>query len=114
MTPDSLFHFNGSNGAVNGSNGAVASAGSAWLQQTVEQFFRVINWEDHPPEVQHLRQQTGMQNPSEPISLLLTVNQYFGAINWEGNSVAQPPKAADPASSPQSDDFTLNDFSDLF
>jgi hypothetical protein len=113
MTPDSLFHFNGSNGASNGSNGAVAS-GSPWLQQTVEQFFRVINWEDHPPEVQHLRQQTAAQSTSEPVSLLLTVSQYFGAIAWDGNSVAQPPKPIEPDRAKEPDGFTLNDFSDLF
>lgn len=108
MTPDSLFHFNGSNGAV-------ASVGKPWLRQTVEQFFRVINWEDHPPEVQHLRQQTAAhQNASPPVSLLLTVSQCFGAINWEGNSVAQPPKSTEPIHAQEPDDFTLNDFSDLF
>jgi hypothetical protein len=104
---------------------------SAWLQQTVQQFFNGFNWEDQPPEIQKLRA-AFQANDTEPLSLRLTVSQFFGSINWEGNQArcfADTARVATPIDSeltfiedlsaidvpnPDDDGFTLDDFSDLF
>lgn len=96
---------------------------SAWLQQTVQQFFNGFNWEDQPPEVQELRAASQADN-AEPLSLKLTVSQFFGAINWDGSwTTALPthPELTFPVDlsaidvpNPDDDGFTLDDFSDLF
>jgi hypothetical protein len=96
---------------------------SAWLQQTVQQFFSGFNWEDHPPEVQELRA-ASQADDAEPLSLTLTVSQFFGTINWEGNHAIATPThseltfienlSAIAVPNSNDDDFTLDDFSDLF
>jgi hypothetical protein len=118
---------NGSNGNGSSSNGSKPQASSAWLQQTVRQFFNQFNWEDHTPEIQELRRTTATASSSEPLSLTLTVKQFFGSINWDGDAIASmsDPEptyiedlsldfADEPPATPDSDGFTLDDFSGLF
>lgn len=105
---------------TNGSKPKVET--SAWLQQTVQQFFSGFNWEDQPPEIQELRV-ASQADDAEPLSLKLTVSQFFGAINWEGNQAIASSTHAEltfedlsaiDAPNPDDDDFTLDDFSGLF
>jgi hypothetical protein len=102
-----LPHLNGN------SNGNLNGHGSQGLKQTVQEFFRSINWDDQPLEVQQLR--LTAQIESQPLSLLLTVNQFFSTINWEGSAIAPvPSRPVASESNSNSDTLTLDDFSDLF
>jgi hypothetical protein len=97
-------------------NGAAVKTNSqAWLQTSVQAFFGAINWEDHAPEVQVLKQ-NALQGSDAPLSLTLNVQQFFGAINWEGQVAVTSPRSAEVAQSPTSpsNDLTLDDFSSLF
>jgi len=99
------------NGKSNGMNGSTPTP-KPWLQQTVHQFFTAFNWEGHSPEVQELKL-TSLQGSDAPLSLTLTVSQFLSAIAWDGNAIATTPTPA--ASTPSSNEnFTLEDFSDLF
>lgn len=99
------------NGKTNGLNGSTPPS-KPWLQQTVHQFFTAFNWEGHPPEVQELKL-TALQGHDGSLSLTLTVSQFFSAIAWEGNAIATTPTPTTSAAS-SNEDFTLEDFSDLF
>jgi len=100
------------NGNSNHSNGLRASS-PAWLTQSVQQFFQGINWENHPPEIQHLR--LAAAQPNQTLSLLLPVNQFFSAFNWDGTVNRSMPVANIQAeANAKADDFTLDDFSSLF
>jgi hypothetical protein len=86
-----------------------------WLQLSTQQFFNRFNWDDNPPEVQQLRQNT-VAGSTAPLSMTLTVSQFFGAINWQGEAIAQShhrvQASLDDLSGANS--FTLDTFSDLF
>ncbi len=88
---------------------------AAWLAQPVGVFLQGINWEDKPPVVQALAQE---QNPpTGPLSLRLSVSQFFAAIPWLGQPTDVRVAAAAPSSIPVAateEDFTLDQFSDLF
>lgn len=87
-----------------------------WLRQSVEQFFRRCNWDNHPPDLQALQQSAGLGNP-EPLSLLLTVQQFLSAVNWEGTKIAAPLPVTSNINAPfnlDTDVLTLDTFSDLF
>jgi hypothetical protein len=98
---------------LNGANDAAAKR----LQQTVEQFFSQINWEDQPPEIRQLRQ---LAAESQSVSSFITVSQFFGAIRWERNSASSAPLFDLPdgslskSSLDAAQSFTLDRFSDLF
>jgi hypothetical protein len=97
--------------SANSKNGSTSSA-AHWLQQSVHQFFSSVNWEGHSPDVQELKL-TALHGSDAPLSLTLTVSQFFGAIAWDGNAIATtpiPPSSTTAAS----ENFTLEDFSDLF
>ncbi|WNZ22811.1 hypothetical protein HJG54_08050 [Leptolyngbya sp. NK1-12] len=95
-------------------NGAAAHSPQAWLKQTVQQFFGSINWEDQPPEIQHLRLVNAQTDP-QPLSLFLTVDQFFSAFNWAGDGTRPTPQPLiEPMPNSESNGFTLEDFSDLF
>lgn len=93
---------------------------AAWLKQPVRQFFGGINWDDNPPEVQELKvaaSEAASQGISaEPLNLTFKVSQFFGAYNWDGLAIAAPTPAAEVAAEPTTgaNNFTLEDFSDLF
>jgi hypothetical protein len=95
---------------ANGSS--VAATSSNWLQSSVQSFFTAFNWEDNPPEVQELKL-TSMQD-GMPLSMELSVSQFFSAIAWDGSCVAAAPSSAEPFSVSENNQFTLEDFSDLF
>jgi hypothetical protein len=95
-------------------NGATAYPPEAWLKQTVRQFCNAINWDDQPPEIQHLRL-SHAEGEAQSLSLFLTVNQFFSSFNWAGDGTAPSPQfRPEPASDPATDTLTLDDFSDLF
>jgi hypothetical protein len=100
------------NHVVAQANGAAAKS-SDWLQQSVQQFFSAVNWNDRPSVIQHLLLNTELETAQTP-SLFLTVNQYFGAFDWEGRNVAAPLKSSTKPVAEAKDEFTLDDFSDLF
>jgi hypothetical protein len=89
-------------------NGATARSG--WLQQSVQQFFNTVNWDNQPPEIQLWL--NAAPEAAQTSSLFLTVGQFFGALNWEGSHVAAPLKPIESAE--VKNEFTLDDFSDLF
>lgn len=111
MSSAVLMHTNGSTGSA--SSGS-ASSSHTWMQQSVQQFFKAVNWDDHPPELQALKQSvTPDQDPS--FWLTMTVQQFFSAMNWEDSEIAALPDRAETANPPaRTDAFTLDDFSDLF
>jgi hypothetical protein len=82
-----------------------------WLQLSVQTFFTTFNWNDDLPMVQAIKQ-TAAQGNGEPLSLTLTVSQFFAAIPWD--SVAIAPTQSELLTSTPADQFTLEDFSDLF
>ncbi|NJL35363.1 MAG: hypothetical protein HC899_00410 [Leptolyngbyaceae cyanobacterium SM1_4_3] len=108
MSSPTLAH---TNGKMNGMNGSTPTQDS-WLQQTVHQFFTAFNWEGHSPEVQELKL-TALQGSDASLSLTLTVTQFFGAIAWDGSAIATTPSLT-ASTTPSTEDFTLEDFSDLF
>lgn len=99
------------NGKTNGMNGSIPPS-KPWLQQTVHQFFTTFNWEGHSPEVQELKL-TALQGNDASLSLTLTVSQFFSAIAWDGNAIAATPTSSNSTPS-SNEDFTLEEFSDLF
>lgn len=100
------------NHVVAQTNGAAAQS-LDWLQQSVQQFFSAVNWDDQPPEIQHLLLNTEPET-AQTLSLFLTVGQFFGAFNWEGHNVAASLKPTSEPVAEAKDTFTLDDFSDLF
>ena len=97
---------------ANGTNGSASPSEKTWLQQSVHQFFAAFNWEGHSPDVQELKL-TALQGSDAPLSLTLTVSQFLGAIAWDGNAIATTPNLSTPTAT-ANEDFTLEDFSDLF
>jgi hypothetical protein len=95
-------------------NGTKPAPTTDWLQQSVQKFFTSFNWEDHPPAVQEIKL-TADQGNGAALSLTLSVSQFFSTIPWEGNTIAPNHAAADsPSPLTTEDEFTLEDFSDLF
>jgi hypothetical protein len=94
--------------------------GQAWLQQSVQEFFSGINWDNAPQDIYELSQEltaSALQGTELSLSLNLTVSQFFAAIPWDGTAIAAPatPVLADPLSGPEDlNDLTLEGFSDLF
>jgi uncharacterized membrane protein len=88
----------------------------SWLQLSVQKFFLGVNWEDHPPAVQEMQlsaRAAAAQGQPIPLSLELSVSQFFAAIAWDGTSIAAANEPVLPSTS-QADDFTLDDFTNLF
>lgn len=81
---------------------------------TVQDFFKAVNWDDSPPAVQESKLSAAPGAPVE-LSYALSVHQFFAAVNWDGAAIAALPSPApvEPAPAPV-DNFTLDDFSDLF
>lgn len=98
-------------------NGAAANS-SAWLQQSVQQFFERYSWDGRSPSLQPKTEYNGSATPAAPAALDLTcsVSQFFEAIAWEGTpAIAAPVLMEAPlVNQPAVTDFTLGDFSDLF
>lgn len=96
-------------------NGSVPHTPQPWLQKTVQDFFAAINWDDHPPEVQEIKQVVS-ETQDMSLSLTLSVKQFFESIPWDGKAVAAPivdePLAEPPPAGGES--FTLDDFSGMF
>jgi hypothetical protein len=106
------FSANGANGSHAHTNGHTHH--SNWGTLTVQQFFRAVNWEDNPPEVQEMKM-TASEEEGAALSLVLTVGQFFSAVNWDGSAIAAAPLTPTPAEPPTPvNNFTLEDFSDLF
>jgi limonene-1,2-epoxide hydrolase len=102
-------------GTLNG-NDSKPLPSSTWKQQTVQQFFAAFNWDDHSAAVQALKY-TATQQPysDRPLSLTLNVQEFFAAINWDGSTIAALPSSPDlTIANAAEDDFTLDNFSDLF
>ncbi len=101
--------------SMNGS----APFSQSWLQQSVQEFFSGINWENTPQIVYELSQEltaSGLQGTEVSLSLALTVSQFFAAIPWDGATIAALPTPA-VVEAPSPDDvnsLTLDGFSDLF
>jgi len=114
-------------------NGKALAQDNAWINLTVREFFKTVNWEDKPPEVYELTQdltqdlsRTAAQGSYQPLSLTLTVRQFFDAFPWDGLSLsgsevndldlfAESLNLGDDDPAPGSiDDMTLGGFSDLF
>lgn len=88
----------------------------SWSTLTVQEFFRAVNWEDNPPEVQEIKLNLSQGEQTE-LSMMLTVSQFFDAVNWEGTAIAAAPSTSPVLELPPAKpamDFTLDDFSDLF
>ncbi|MBD2313274.1 hypothetical protein H6G20_16530 [Desertifilum sp. FACHB-1129] len=103
---------------LNPTNGKSAIAPPEhWLKQSVGDFFAGINWERHSVEVQQIKRAV-QQGSREPLALTLKVSQFLSCIPWEGQPLAASP-VAEPeidldTAVPPSNEFTLEDFSDLF
>jgi hypothetical protein len=82
-----------------------------WLQLSVQTFFSTFNWNDDSPTVQAIKQIVAQGN-AESLSLTLTVSQFFAAIPWDSTTIA--PTESELPTSASADQFTLEDFSDLF
>ncbi len=78
---------------------------------TVADFFRQVNWENHPPAVQQLKQ--ALFDADQPPSLLLPVCDFFSTFPWEG-AVARSTPVAPALPSPGTPNVTLEDFSSFF
>jgi hypothetical protein len=113
FAPQNGFSPNGKNGSQAYTNGH--GSGSAWGTLTVQQFFRAVNWEDNPPEVQEMKMTASAQEGAS-LSLVLTVGQFFSAVNWDGSAIAAAPTpSVEPTDSESpATNFTLEDFSELF
>lgn len=87
----------------------------SWLTASVQQFFSQVNWDDNPPELQELKQ-TAVQGISQDLNLTLTVHQFFAAVNWDGAAIASVPESQEVVESAvaKANEFTLDDFSNLF
>jgi hypothetical protein len=88
----------------------------AWLQSSVQQFFKTCNWEDEPIAVQELRF-ASLLDDHTALSLNLNVSQFFAAINWDGTTLATPSpivEAPAPIALDADGTFTLSELSDLF
>lgn len=97
---------------------ALEPESAARLRQSVQSFFSQVNWDDHSPEVQEVRQTIATPNLG-PISLTMSVSQFFAIVNWEGTEIAAPGLALEPftLTSPETsptDSLTLDDFFNLF
>jgi hypothetical protein len=95
---------------MNGSS--VSKPAKQWLQSSVQDFFVAVNWDDHPPEIRPSALAATDVNP-EPFSLEMSVSRFFATINWDGNAIAAPTPVEQPKATPKNE-FTLDDFSDLF
>lgn len=96
-----------SNATVSNYSTSSNPALSNWQRLKVGEFFVGVSWEGQTDTTLLLQP---LQD--ESLSLTLTVNQFFAAINWEGQPIAltHPLKPSDPSI----EEFTLEDFSDLF
>ncbi|MBW4473000.1 MAG: hypothetical protein KME45_21870 [Stenomitos rutilans HA7619-LM2] len=94
-------------------NGAkAASVIEPWQRESVKTFFTGINWEDHAPAIQEIKQSLA-EGGNAPLSLKTSVCQFFAAVNWEGTAIAAPiPIQTAPTST--TNNLTLDDFSGLF
>lgn len=95
---------------MNGSS--VSKPAEQWLQSSVQDFFTAVNWDDHPPEIR-ASATTATDASSEPFSLEMSVSRFFASINWDGNAIAAPVPQEQPQAI-RKNEFTLDDFSDLF
>lgn len=94
----------------------------SWLQQSVQEFFSGINWEDKPIEIYELSQGlaagTLYHTPDVALSLSLTVSQFMAAIPWDGATIGALPTTTAPVDDDfdqdSPDSLTLEGFSDLF
>lgn len=94
-------------------NGAKsAPAIEPWQRESVKTFFTGINWEDHTPAIQEIKQSLA-EGGNAPLSLATSVCQFFATINWEGTAIAAP-TPIQSAPPPANNDLTLDDFSGLF
>ena len=95
---------------TNGSKAAPVA--ELWQRDSVKTFFTSVNWEDHAPAIQEIKQSLA-EGSNEPLSLKTSVCQFFATVNWDGTAIAAPtPVQAAPL--PSSNDLTLDDFSGLF
>lgn len=109
MSSATLLHTNGSTPHIDM---------DAWSTVSTRQFFSSVNWDDHPPEVQEVKQKVReTESPSE-LGTDLTVGQFFSSVNWDDEAAVKPPAASDDFLAELLDepakDFTLDEFSDLF
>lgn len=94
-------------------NGSIVSKpADQWLQSSVQDFFTAVNWDDHPLEIRVATTITADANP-EPFSLEMSVSRFFASINWDGNAIAAPTQI-EQSRTIRKNEFTLDDFSDLF
>lgn len=95
-------------------NGSSTSKPSdVWLQSTVQAFFSAINWDDHalaPPSSDSV----ATSGKPETLSLDMSVSRFFAGFNWDGNAIAAPTQIEELPKAKQKQEFTLDDFSDLF
>ncbi|MBD1910072.1 MULTISPECIES: hypothetical protein [unclassified Leptolyngbya] len=108
MSSATLLHTNGSKPHI---------SMDAWLQTSTRKFFSSVNWDDNPPEIQEIKQKVAENPTAEDLSRDLTVGQFFAAVNWDDDAAVAPPAAdnflAELLEEP-ANNFTLDDFSDLF
>lgn len=95
---------------MNGSR--VSQPSDVWLQSSVHEFFSGINWDDHAPQPQADSQRMADVG-QEPFSLEMSVSRFFATINWDGSTIAAPTPIEPPKTTGRQE-FTLDDFSDLF
>ncbi|XHX80175.1 MAG: hypothetical protein RBJ76_09685 [Stenomitos frigidus ULC029] len=94
-------------------NGAKAHlAVASWQRDSVKAFFTSVNWDDHPPAMQEIKQSSS-KDSNAPLSLKMSVCQFFATVNWADTAIAAP-TAVQPSPPPARDELTLDDFSGLF
>lgn len=99
---------------MNGSS--VYKPSDAWLQASVQEFFSAVNWDDHAlvQPSSDSSSATVTTGKSEALNLEMSVSRFFAAINWDGNAIAAPTQINEPTPAKPKQEFTLDDFSDLF
>lgn len=112
----------------NGSAKGMQSSGmqsDVWLQQSVQQFFKDVNWEGRvlpppPPPVQDIEDDSApvaAASGHNPLELTMSVSEYFDAIPWDGVPVIAAPVPMDePEDVPSvaEKEVTLDDFFSSF
>lgn len=94
-------------------NGAKAAPTiESWQRESVKTFFTGINWENHAPAIQDIKQSLA-EGGNVPLSLTTSVCQFFATVNWEGTAIAAA-AALQSTPLPVNNDLTLDDFSGLF
>lgn len=95
------------------SNGSkVAPVVEPWQRESVKTFFIGINWENHTPAIQEIKQSLA-DGGNAPLNLTMSVCQFLATVNWEGTAIAAP-TSVQASPPPASNDLTLDDFSGLF